>query len=111
VLVNLRFALRGSPQPVPKVWITAVECVGLPVYVWLRCVAFPYRVYRCFSEVLPQLSDDLWPSTLGLYIGVAAISISYLLNLYWSALILRKVPPKMRPLLAQAQKYFCAHSP
>ena len=94
VLVNLRFALKESNCDARI--LRAVDCVTVPVYLWLRCWAFPYRMYRCFYVVLPVLEPELRTSPKGLLLGRMTIFVSIVLNFYWSALILQKVPAMLR---------------
>ena len=110
VLVNLRFAMRSQPRKFSRATKDLVDCIAVPVYLWLRCFVFPYRLYRCFFEVLPQLDTALQPSGVSLYVGVFAISISLLLNFYWSALILKRVPAKLGLVTANTQKYYASNA-
>ena len=95
VLVNLRFAIRSDHYVYPQMLKTAIDVLGSPVYLYLRCVEFPHRVYRFFFEVLPTLEHDLRPTPIGLLLGQVSLAVSFLLNFYWSWQILRKMTTKL----------------
>ena len=97
MLANIRQILRSDGGAnIYKGWFaTAFDALFAIVYIASRCFVFPYRMYRCFTELRQTLPESDLGSQSEVIVGYLTLGASIALNLYWSHIIVRKVADKL----------------
>lgn len=96
MLANIRQILRTEGASIYKGgFATAFDALFAIVYIATRCFLFPYRMYRCFTELRQSLPESELGSQLEVILGFLTLFASIALNLHWSCIIIKKVADKL----------------
>ena len=96
MLANIRQILRSDGGAnIYKGGSAAFDASFATIYIATRCFVFPYRMYRCFTELRQTLPESDLGSQSEVILGYLTLSASIALNLYWSCIIIKKVADKL----------------
>ena len=96
MMANLRQIMRSDFPKAYTGWPgAAFDGVFGLVYITSRAFVFPYRMYRCFTELRLALPADQLGTDLEFYLACVSLVSSLALNVYWSFLILKKMAGKL----------------